>query len=134
MTAYLLAANLLAALVILRRVKRSHNHLVEHLDRIANHLEREIQMSQQDIIDIITAELGKVYNEVTAQADGLNAVIADLRAQIAAGTPTAELNLSALEAAAQKLDDIVPDEIPAPPVDVTPADVVPPVDVPVTDA
>lgn len=55
----------------------------------------------QDIIDRVTAQLGKAQTEITGAID-------DLKAQIAAGvTP----DLSALEAAAQALDDVVPDEL-----------------------
>jgi hypothetical protein len=124
MTAYLLAANLLAALVILRNVKRSHNHLTGHIGRLLNHHQEEMKMTIQDAVNTVTVRLDKVYNEVTGQADSLRTIIADLQAQIEAAGVTEEVDLSALEAAAQKLDDIVPDA----PVDV-PVD-----DVPATDA
>jgi len=63
---------------------------------------KELLMSAtQDIIDRVTAQLGKAQTEITGAID-------DLKAQIAAGvTP----DLSALEAAAQALDDVVPDEL-----------------------
>jgi hypothetical protein len=130
MTAYMLAANLLAALVIMRNVTRSHNHLIEHLDRLFHHYQEETRMTIQDAVNTVTARLNKVYNEVTGQADSLRTVIADLQAQIESAGVTEQVDLSALEAAAEKLDDIVPDDVPAP-VDVTPVD--PPVDVPVDD-
>jgi hypothetical protein len=125
----LLIANFVAALVILRNVKRSHNHLIEHIGRMLNHYQEENKMTVQDAVNTVTARLDKVYNEVVAQADSLRTVIADLQAQIESAGVTEQVDLSALEAAAEKLDDIVPDEVPAPPVDVVDA----PVDTPTTD-
>jgi hypothetical protein len=126
----LLIANFVAALVILRNVTRSHNHLIEHLDRLLHNYQEETRMTIQDAVNTVTARLDKVYTEVTGQADSLRTVIADLQAQIEAAGVTEQVDLSALEAAAEKLDDIVPDDVPAP-VDVTPVD--PPVDVPFID-
>jgi hypothetical protein len=119
----LLIANLVAALFILRRVKRSHNHLIEHIGRMLNHNQEKIAMTIQDAVNTVTARLDKVYNEVTGQADSLRTVIADLQAQVEAAGVAEQVDLSALEAAAQKLDDIVADA----PVDV-PVDDVPPAD------
>lgn len=80
-----------------------------------NNYLKEIAMSAaQDAVDQITTQLGNVKDEIVGK-------IADLEAQIAAGeTP----DLTALKAAAQALDDVVPDA----PVD-TPAE--PAVDEPV---
>lgn len=70
-------------------------HAVHHL-----HLEIGTLMGAvQDAVDQITAQLAKAQAEIVAK-------IADLEAQIAAGeTP----DLGPLKAAAQALDDVVPD-------------------------
>lgn len=61
----------------------------------------------QDAIDTITTQLGKAKDEILDK-------IADLEAAIAAGeTP----DLGPLVAAAQALDDVVPDAVPEPPVE-----------------
>jgi len=85
----------------------AHSHIVEHIDRKSEHLERVIRMSQQDAVAELAAHFRKGIAEVTAK--------------IAEQHP--EVDLSELAALAQQLDDIVPD--PAP-VDPTPVD--PPVD------
>ena len=62
-----------------------------------------LQMSTQDSIDAVVAQLGKAKDEVVAK-------IADVQAQLdAASVPAEVVNLDALNAAAQALDDIVPD-------------------------
>jgi hypothetical protein len=104
------------AFSVLLALHGAHSHIVEHIDRKSEHLERVARMSQQDAVNAVVAELGKAKGEIVAK-------ISDLQAQIDAGTPAAELDLSGLVAAAQALDDIVPD--PAP---VDPAPVDPPVD------
>jgi hypothetical protein len=66
-----------------------------------------LAMSTQESIDAVVAQLGKAKDEVVAK-------IADVQAQLdAAAVPAEVVNLDALNAAAQALDDIVPD---APPV------------------
>lgn len=60
----------------------------------------------QDAVDAVVVELGKAKDEIVAQ-------IADLEAQIAAGEVP---DLTALKAAAQALDDVVPDAPVEPPV------------------
>ena len=66
-----------------------------------------LQMSTQDSIDAVVAQLGKAKDEVVAK-------IADAQAALdAANVPAEVVNLDALNAAAQALDDIVAD---APPV------------------
>ena len=59
-------------------------------------------MSQQTELDNLTAIVRKGTAEVVA-------LVAALRDQIAAGVPAEQLDLSGLTAAAQALDDIVPD-------------------------
>ena len=59
-------------------------------------------MSQQAELDTLTAVVKKGTAEVVA-------LVAALRDQIAAGVPAEQLDLSGLSAAAQALDDIVPD-------------------------
>lgn len=63
----------------------------------------------QDAVDAVVVQLGKAKGEVLAK-------IADLEAQVAAGQAP---DFSALKAAAQALDDVVPDA----PVEEPPADV-----------
>lgn len=65
-----------------------------------------IVTATQDTIDAIVAQLGKVKSELIAK-------LTDLQAQIDAGTPAEQLDLGPLTAAAQALDDLVPDA-PAP--------------------
>jgi hypothetical protein len=72
---------------------------------------------QQQSIDALTTQVDHVYTEVTAAAVALNARLDDLQAQIDAGVPAADLDLTALAAGIQKLDDLTPDDV-----DVTPAD------------
>jgi hypothetical protein len=62
-----------------------------------------LSMSTQESIDAVVAQLGKAKDEVVAK-------IADVQAQLdAANVPPEVVNLDALNAAAQALDDIVPD-------------------------
>ena len=132
LTAVVLAAAATSTLIVMRYLRVMHNHLVEHFDRDIYHLGAEFRMSNQDVVDAVTAELGKVRIEITSQADGLRAKIAELQSQVDAGVPAEQLDLSGLQAAAQSLDDIVPDAVPVDvPADV-PADV--PVDAPVDPA
>jgi hypothetical protein len=63
-------------------------------------------VSTQDSIDAIVVQLGKAKDEVVAK-------IADVQAQLdAAAVPAEVVDLSALSAAAQALDDVVADEPP----------------------
>lgn len=69
-----------------------------------------LYMSTQESIDSLVAQLGKIYGEVTAQASSLRDEIAAVKAQLeAASVPAETVDLTALTAAAQALDDIVPD-------------------------
>ena len=63
-------------------------------------------VSTQENIDAIVVQLGRAKDEVVAK-------IADVQAQLdAANVPAEVVNLDALNAAAQALDDIVADEPP----------------------
>jgi hypothetical protein len=74
-----------------------------HLSRLEHHMSET-----QDAVDAVSAQLGKAKDEIVAKID-------DLQAQVDAGeTP----DLTALRAAAQSLDDVVPD--PVPPVEQNP--------------
>lgn len=67
-------------------------------------LKGTIMTAAQDAVDQITLQLGKAKDEILAK-------VADLETQIANGeTP----DLTALRAAAQALDDVVPDPEPEP--------------------
>jgi len=62
-----------------------------------------LAMSTQESIDAIVVQLGKAKDEVVAR-------IADVQAQLdAAAVPAEVVDLSALSAAAQAIDDVVPD-------------------------
>ena len=62
-----------------------------------------LAMSTQESVDAIVVQLGKAKDEVVAK-------IADVQAQLdAAAVPAEVVDLSALSAAAQALDDVVPD-------------------------
>lgn len=83
-------------------------------------IERFIMSEVQDAVDAVVAQLGKARAEIVAE-------IANLEAQIGAGEAP---DLTALKAAAQALDDVVPDApVEVPPVDV-PVDPAPVEDVP----
>ena len=60
-------------------------------------------MALQDTIDAITAELVTVRERITTELDGLHQ-------QIAAGVPAEQLDLSALQAAADALENITLEE------------------------
>lgn len=95
-------AALLAFFVLGVRVSRSENHLVEHLDTRVHHLERFVMSAAQDAVNAVAATVRKGTAEVLGR-------IGELQSQIDAGVPAEELDLSELTAAAQALDDIVPD-------------------------
>jgi len=62
-----------------------------------------LAMSTQESVDAIVVQLGKAKDELLAE-------IADVKAQLeAASVPAETVDLTALTAAAQALDDIVPD-------------------------
>jgi len=65
-----------------------------------------LAMSTQESVDAIVVQLGKAKDEVVAK-------IADVQAQLdAAGVPAEQVDLTALTAAAQALDDVVADDAP----------------------
>jgi uncharacterized protein YPO0396 len=66
-------------------------------------------MTAQEDINAVVAQLGKAKDEIVAK-------IADVQAQLdAANVPAEQVDLTALNAAAQALDDIVPDPAPVDP-------------------
>jgi len=65
---------------------------------------RHLMTAQEDINAVVT-QLGKAKDEIVAK-------IADVQAQLdAANVPAEQVDLTALNAAAQALDDIVPDAV-----------------------
>ena len=115
MVTYALAGLIVTyALITSHGIRKFHDHLVEHIDRVTHRIEGLITMSTQDTINAVVAQLGKAKDEILAQ-------IADLNTQIANAGVAEQVDTSALTAAAQALDDIVPDA-PEMPAD-TPADV-----------
>lgn len=91
--------------LIIKTVRSVHNHIIEHVDRLSKRLEKVVEMSVQDSVNAVVAQLGKAKSEIVAK-------IADVQAQLdAASVPVEQVDLSALTAAAQALDDIVPDVV-----------------------
>ena len=64
---------------------------------------------QQQAIDELTTKVEHVYEEVTSAAAALTARLDELQAQIDNGVPATDLDLTALAAGIQKLDDLTPD-------------------------
>lgn len=130
MTGWLLAAAaLLSVLILAARVGAAEAHIVEHIDRQVNHL-GELMSDIQSSVDAVVAQLVKARTEIVAARDALVAQIADVQEQLDSAERPEDVDLSALTAAAQSLDDIVPDaptepvaeELAAEPVADVPAD------------
>lgn len=64
----------------------------------------------------VKAELAAINDQLGKAADEIVGKIGELEAKVADGTVTVD-DLAALKASAQRLDDIVPDAVPEPPVD-----------------
>ena len=107
MTIVIVSALAVFTLITHIRLGRIHDHLVEHLDRQTHHLEGLI-MSTQDTINAVVAQLGKAKDEILTE-------IADLNAKIITAGVADQVDTSALTAAAQALDNIVPDAVPTDP-------------------
>lgn len=103
MTTLWLAILLIATqIAIVFHVNAMEDHLVEHLDRQTHHLEGQLMSEAQDTINAVVAQLGKAKDEVLSK-------IADLNVQIQDAGVADKVDLTELTAAAQALDDIVPD-------------------------
>lgn len=98
-TAALAAAGVWA---VLAYAAHAHHHIVEHVDRQIRYLERVMMTNTQDAVNALTEKLGRVRTEILEK-------LADAQDQIDAAGVADEVDLSALNAAAQALDDIVPD-------------------------
>jgi uncharacterized protein YPO0396 len=106
MTVWIIAALVaLPGILACFRIEAMHNHLVEHIDRQVAHLRKVIIVSTQDAINAITDQLVKAQREIVAR-------IADVQAQLEAAGVAEQVDLSSLTAAAQALDDVVPDAEP----------------------
>lgn len=101
------AAIVLTTALLAVQAGRIHAHVIEHIDRQVNYLRRVITMSVQDAVNAVTSQLRKAQAEIVAKID-------DVQAQLDAAGVAQDIDLSALTAAAQALDDIVPDAAPAP--------------------
>lgn len=107
MTLWLIATlNVIALAVLGRRMTVIHDHIVEHLDRMTNHLQGVIDVSTQDAVNAITEQLLKARTELVNR-------INDVQAQLDAAGVAEQIDLTSLTAAAQALDDVVPDADPA---------------------
>ena len=112
-TQWLLVAVFAVGLIAIQhRITSTHGHIIEHLDRQIQHLKGATTVSTQDAVNAITDTLkNKVLPEILTK-------ISDVQAQLdAANVPAEVVDLTALTAAAQALDDIVPDAAPAEPVE-----------------
>lgn len=96
------ALNAIALVVLARRITATHDHLVEHLDRLTNHIQGAIDVSTQDAVNAITEQLTKARVELVNR-------INDVQAQLDAAGVAEQIDLTSLTAAAQALDDVVPD-------------------------
>lgn len=99
---------------ILRKLSAIDEHNIAHLDRKVRHLENQLKgaiMSEaQNAVDAVVAQLDKAKAEISAQ-------IAELESREPA------VDLSALKAAAQSLDDVVVDvPVEEPPVEEPPVE------------
>jgi hypothetical protein len=79
-------------------------------------------MSTQETVDQLTAQVAKIHLEVTVAKDQLTAQLADVLAQLEAAGAVEKVDVSGLQAAIQKLDDINPDPVVDEPVDADPVD------------
>lgn len=78
-------------------------------------LKETIMSALDDTLNQITGQLAKAREEILTKLD-------ELEAALAANQPPAQETLDALRAAAQSLDDVIPDQPPAeePPAEPTP--------------
>ena len=74
-------------------------------------------MSVQETIDTVVAQLAKAREEIVQARDELLAGIAEVQEQLDSVEAPEDVDLTALTAAAQSLDDIVPDAVPEVPVE-----------------
>lgn len=100
------ALNAVAFLVLSHHLTAAHEHLVEHIERRTNTLRGAIVSEVQSAVDAITSTLVKAQREIVSR-------IADVQAQLDAAGFAEQIDLSSLTAAAQALDDVVPDDGPA---------------------
>ena len=101
---------LLTAMAFAHRLTTIEAHLVEHIDRQAQSL-KGVLVSTQDAVNAVTAQLVKAQREIVSR-------IAEVQAQLDAAGVAEQIDLSSLTAAAQALDDVVPDELVEQPADV----------------
>jgi hypothetical protein len=85
-----------------------HKRLEFDIYRRTRFLNGRIKMSVQDAVDAVVAQLSKAKGEIVTK---LEAAQADLQAQVDAAGVADQVDLSALTAIAQQLDDIVPDSV-----------------------
>lgn len=94
--------NLVLTIALMTQLSNTHHHIVEHIDRTTRSLKQRIIMSTQELINEITTQLRKAAGEIQSK-------IADLNVQITDAGVADQVDLTELTAAAQALDDIVPD-------------------------
>jgi len=83
----------------------SNDEKLDNIISILNTLEHRIMATQEDIT-LLTEQVVKVNTEVLNLKASLEAQIADLEAQVAAGNA---IDLTGLKAAVQTIDDITED-------------------------
>lgn len=96
--------NLALTVGLFTRLSNLDDHIAEHVNRTTNSIKGLITVSTQDTINAIVAQLAKAASEIQAK-------IADLNVQIENAGVADQVNLDELTAAAQALDDIVPDVV-----------------------
>lgn len=96
--------NILLTTALFTRITNVDDHIAEHINRMTHSIKGLITVSTQDTINAIVAQLGKAAQEIQAK-------IADLNVQIENAGVADQVNLDELTAAAQALDDIVPDAV-----------------------
>jgi hypothetical protein len=101
---YLVTLNTLLLLAVMWQTKARADDIQDFFRIHLHDLERDI-MSTQEAINAVVAQLAKAKDELVAK-------IADLNVQIADAGVADVVDTSELTAAAQALDDIVPDAVP----------------------
>lgn len=108
MTVVAAAAVLLAVLFVLLGQLNSFHALRQLSEANTAQLRRSIDMSTQAVVDQIVAQLAKAKDEIVAK---LQDATSGVQAQLVDAGVADQVDLSALAAIAQQLDDIVPDEV-----------------------
>jgi hypothetical protein len=102
------AAILLAVLFVLLGQLNSFHALRRVAEAHTAYLDRRLEVSTQAVVDALVAQLAKAKDEIVAK---LEAATSNVQSQLVDAGVADQVDLSALAAIAQQLDDIVPDEV-----------------------